>query len=1534
MNEEKYRLIIQNKNVFKETYVSSDVLCLKIGTTPDSDIRLKRENFSIPIALYLQLVGNQWHIQCDELLYISSLENKVLQDAPIQHGAFLKVFDAKNNESIFSISFLYDFALSDLSFDTIIDIRSLNKLVIGNSKGAQIFLSSKYINSEAITLTRNKNGGFQLDPTGAQKSATLNGNRIFDVSTVAEYDFIGVADYVFYLKNGVLYTALRDDIAFNGVSAQPLRDETPAFKYPKLNRSPRMLYAFDKTPIEILNPPQKPEKPRDNLALQLSPALLMIAVTVVTRSGIIQGLGNGNPSFLIFSLATMAVGIFTSVISFVHNRNGYKKSLEEWEKDYRTYIENKRNEIEGERQAEQIALTDVYPSSEHMRDLVKTFSGRIFERSIKDDDFLYVRAGLGAIPAMREVISRQEEHIKIDSELMLIPEQICKEYENLKNAPVLLHLCQSGVVGVVGSDDERYDFFKSLLLDICVEHSYEDVKVVVLIPCGEEAKYEWIKWMPHISTSGGDCRGIVCNDESRDEIFETLYAIMTERLFRNKDEEMSHIPYYVVFALEEYGIKTHPLSQFMSHLEEIGMSFVFFKRYKENLPKECEEIVFLEENKGTVYLSKDKAFSRQFSWEHINDESIKFVAERLAPVYCEQIALSSRLTSNITLFDLLNIYSPEDLDLTAEWKKSNVQRSLAAPLGVDTKGSMIYLDLHEKASGPHGLVAGTTGSGKSEIMQSYILSVAVKFHPYEVAFVIIDFKGGGMANQFENLPHLVGKITDIDSHEINRSLLSIRAELEKRKRLFAQCGVNHIDQYIGKFRRGETSVALPHLILIVDEFAELKAEQPEFMKELISTARVGRSLGIHLILATQKPAGQVNEQIWSNSRFKLCLKVATREDSMEVLHSPLASEIREPGRAYLQVGNNEIFTLFQSAYSGASAQSDQNGNRREFKISEVSFTGKRTVVYERKASHSDDGTKLTQLKALVDYVDNYCRKNGIDTLPSICMPPLPEIIDYETASCRGEDRLIMKIGVYDDPSNQVQPDVLLDLSEGNVMVIGASQTGKTLLLQTMLRRIAERYSPKQAFVYIVDFGSKILKAYEKLNHVGGVLTDADDERMKNFFKMIREEIESRKEIFSKLGIGSYETYLEAKAVMEIPRIMIFIDNLSAFKETHQEYEDELLNLCREGVTLGITLIVTAKQTAGLSYRYMSNFATRIAFNCTESSEYNNIFDRCPIRPQNIQGRGLISVQKTVYEFQAVLPFDGIVSSNPDETMRTEGKRSEQIKLFITTINSKYVGVTAKPVPEIPKILSRDYWNTPSESYESYALPIGLTYENIETATLDLATVGSFGILGKDHFGKSNLLRIILEHIQQNVFKLPCKAYLIDDYARQLEEFETFGYVEQISVDCTDLENIIQLFADKAKERMDIMRSGGDFGQLPLLLCVIQNLQVFSAGVISKTSSDLLKKLLVDAKQLKICIIFSNLENNADYSAPEMVKLTRDLGRYVLLDDLTNIKLFGSGKFTPNDMRQFKKPLQLGDGYIYDVREGLEKIKIIKADRVR
>lgn len=1529
MNVQKYILTILNSSIFREVDVYPDTSPLKIGTLQDCDVRLKRELFAEPVCVTLLYEEGEWRAACAEGLCIHSPSVKDSKETVIRHGDIIEIHSAGSGAVLFSMSFSYDFTLNSTDFDTIVDVRNISRLVIGNSPDAQIKLESAYIGSEYITLDRRPDGGYDVDAGHAPASATLNGIRLFGKAQAGEYDFIGIADYSFYFKNQVLYTAKREDMRMSGISSQPLREETPAFDYPKLNRSPRMLYDFDTRPVEILNPPQKPDKPRDNLVLQLSPALLMMAVTVLTRSGLIGGTASGNPTFLIFSVATMAVGIVTSVISFIHNRKRYEKDLAEWNQDYAAYVSAKRQEIEAGQDRERSALNDIYPGPEKERDFVKTFSGRLFERSLGDADFLHVRAGLGAVPAKREITYQQEEHVKVENELMSVPVQLHEEYSMIKDAPVLLHLREAGAVGVIGSTGEQYAFFKSMLLDICVLHSYEEVQIIVLLPREEQRKYEWIKWFPHIKESGGGMRGIVCDDESRDNVFEYLYALMAERKAVAEGAERSvPLPHVVVFVLEEYAIKTHPLSKYADQSAECGVSFVYFKEYKENLPQYCGEIVELTQTGGTLRLRNDKEFACPFVREEVSDDSIRFAAERLAPVYCEKIALSSRLTSNITLFELLNILSPEDLNLSERWSRANVQKSLAAPLGVDVKGSRIFLDLHEKAHGPHGLVAGTTGSGKSEIMQSYILSAAVNFHPYEVSFVLIDFKGGGMANQFENLPHLIGKITDIDSHEMNRSLLSIRAELEKRKRLFAEYEVNHIDQYIAKFRSGETKTALPHLILIVDEFAELKAEQPEFMKELISTARVGRSLGIHLILATQKPAGQVNEQIWSNSKFKLCLKVATKEDSNEVLRSPLAAEIREPGRAYLQVGNNEIFTLFQSAYSGASAISDKNGNMREFSVSEVSFTGKRTVVYERKAQQSGDGSRITQLKAMIQYMDQYCRDACIPRLPSICLPPLPEVIDYPEGGENACTGICVPVGVYDDPANQIQPPVSLNLSQGNIMIVGSAQTGKTLLLQTILRGIAENYDPGQVAVYVLDFASKVMKIYEGLNHVGGVLTDADDEKLKNFFKMIREEIADRKETFSQLGIGSYETYLEQTPSPDKPQIVIMIDNLAAFKELFQEYEDAMLNICREGLALGVTVIATAKQMMGLSYKYLSNFATRLAFNCTESSEYNNIFDRCPIRPGNVQGRGLVSIEKTVYEYQVYLPFDGIVETG-GEQRRTEGRRIEQAKEFVNRISARYGKRRARAIPAIPPVLTAEYWE--GEEFAPYMIPVALTYSEIEPVTVDLAHVGTLGIYGREGFGKSNLLRSVLTYLQRHVFDLPCEAYLIDGYDRQLAEFETCGFVEQFTVDCADFEEIVLRFADRAKERMEILRMGGSLEEEPLLLCVVQNPQIFTAGTIPKPVCEQFRKLLPEAKQLKICFIFSNVDNNGEFTPPDMMKIVRDFQQFFFLDDMANVKLFGANKFSSTDLKPYKKPISLGDGYWYEARNGIEKVKMVKCE---
>ena len=344
------------------------------------------------------------------------------------------------------------------------------------------------------------------------------------------------------------------------------------------------------------------------------------------------------------------------------------------------------------------------------------------------------------------------------------------------------------------------------------------------------------------------------------------------------------------------------------------------------------------------------------------------------------------------------------------------------------------------------------------------------------------------------------------------------------------------------YKEGRAEVPLPHLILLVDEFAELKAEQPDFMKELISTARIGRSLGVHLILATQKPSGVVNDQIWSNSKFKLCLKVQEKSDSNEVLHSPLAAEIREPGRAYLQVGNNEIFELFQSAYSGAPALVQSTNAKRKFRINSVSLSGKRRVIYEQKPEKSE--ASLTQLEAMVEYVNEYCTEAHIAKLDDIILPPLPEMVPYPHKLEKVGTDVTVPIGICDDPDRQAQDPFEINLSKSHYYILGSSLSGKTAMLQGMMMGITAKYSPKEVNIYIIDFASMMMKIFEGLNHVGSVVTIADEDKLKNLIKMLLEKIGRRRKLLADRGLSSFSSYREAgyKDEAQIKAFTEFINN--------------------------------------------------------------------------------------------------------------------------------------------------------------------------------------------------------------------------------------------------------------------------------------------------------------------------------------------------------------------------------------------------------
>lgn len=887
--EKRYRIIISGKQLYKEIEISPEHKSLRFGTGLNCDVRVRRGLFFEPVELlFARDEKGEWSVLCSDNLYIYVDEVRKLMSIPIHHGMEVEFRYQKTEGTVLNIQFVMDFDYEQKEYNRRYDIASLPTISIGTNPSNQLVLSGPYMNNDNIVLHK-KNNEYELKIISTKYGVSHNGNLVADQALIRNGDFFAVANYGFFYKNGCLYTQQNLPIGENGLTHT---DSTRRGNYPKFNRNTRVLTKINDEKIEILDPPPIPKKPKNDLIGRLLPSLSMVLISVVMASG--------GGAFVLFSLVSSVVGIVTGVRGVRNAKKDYKKEKKDRVKKYTNYIDRKKNEIAQARQEEKDILCDKYISERQEIGRLKNFSHDLFDRCREDEDFLEVRLGIGKREAERKIEYKKQERLEVEDELQNVPKELHDQYKYISETPIVCSLNKVNAVGIIGKKTERFEIMKGMILDICARQYHADVKMFFVAEKQEADKITWLRMLPHVQNDILGIHNVVCDDSSRTVIFEYLYKELSLR-----EESKKNFPHIVVFLYDEYGFKSHPLSRFVENAKEIGVTFVFFGDTRADISLGCEYLIQSSEaGKGTLIDTKDSKKEKKFTYNLISDSDMHAMVQLLAPVYTEEISLEGSLTKNISLFELLHILAVEDVNLAQRWNAAKVYQSMAAPIGV-AKSGMILLDLHDKAHGPHGLVAGTTGSGKSELLQTYILSMAALYHPYEVGFVIIDFKGGGMANQFKDLPHMMGRITNIDGKEINRSLRSIKAELNKRQRLFAEAGVNHIDNYIIKVRKGEVKIPLPHLILIVDEFAELKAEQPDFMKELISAARIGRSLGVHLILATQKPSGQVDEQIWSNSRFKLCLKVQSPQDSNEVLKSPLAAEIKEPGRAYLQVGKFE-----------------------------------------------------------------------------------------------------------------------------------------------------------------------------------------------------------------------------------------------------------------------------------------------------------------------------------------------------------------------------------------------------------------------------------------------------------------------------------------------------------------------------------------------------------------------------------------------------------------------------------------------------
>lgn len=1131
---------------------------------------------------------------------------------------------------------------------------------------------------------------------------------------------------------------------------------------PTHRRGPRLYPELPAGEVEIPAPPPAPA----GTQMQLLPVLLPGALAVGMLVATLASAGAGQLPMALFSFGFMAVSSVASLVSYVSQKRAHRRQTAAREQKYLALLAARRSALAAEREKQRQASLAVDPDPAECLQRVLRLDSRLWERSPDDADWLALRLGLGQQPfGVKVKVPPRNEAQDVDP-LLVAAQALASEFAQVAEVPIPLPLGQAGVAGLVGQRSLVLETLRTLCLQLATQHAPDEVRIVAIYPPDEARMWEWLRWLPHTWSEGQRRRYLACDRDSAHALLAGLYDLLSRRRLAVESAEHARPLPALVFILGDPALlQNEPiLPLLVGEGATLDAYTIITADDLPALPKGCQAVVHLSGQQGTLTVGGQVGAQTTFRPDRPSLEQAERLARALAPIRTAQAAPRD-IPTTVPLLELLGVDRVEELDVRARWASARPFRSLAVPIGRRLGGEPVVLDLHETGHGPHGLVAGTTGSGKSELLLSLVASLAANYHPHEVVFVLIDYKGGGMANAVLDLPHLVGVITNLQGNLATRALAAIRSESQRRQALLAQAGVNHIDAYQQCVRRGSVREPLPHLVIIADEFAELATEQPDFMKELISAVRVGRSLGLHLILATQKPAGVVNEEIWSNARFRICLRVERPEDSQDVLKRPDAAGLPGRGRAYLQVGLNEVFEQFQAAWGGAPYTPGGGAAGDPLEIVEVALDGSRRAL-RLSAQPLAIAAPPRQLEALVGYLRDQAQAAGIARLRGPWLPPLPESVTLaEVAPPPAWDgqawqpataSLEPVVGLVDDPSRQHQGPLALGLGrEGHLAIYGEPMSGKTTLLQTLALSLALAHSPADVHLYLLDFGGRQLGLLASLPHVGAVIMAEEGERLERLLRYLQRELAARKGLLARAGAPSLADYRRA-GQGTLPAIVVMLDNYAGLATAYPDAEDALTELAREGGNLGVHLVLTAGNPSTVRSRISNNINLAVALTLADRGEYSSVLGPTGgLEPARLPGRGLIK-GKPPLEFQTALPAAGA----------TGAERSAALRALCEEMGRAWTGARPKPIEQLPDVIplcdllaSGDAW--PQPPCASLAVPAGLTVEDLEPWAIDLAEGPHFLISGPVQSGKTTFLQTWLLALAERLPPARLHLYLVD-----------------------------------------------------------------------------------------------------------------------------------------------------------------------------
>ena len=1339
-----------------------------------------------------------------------------------------------------------------------------------------IVIKLPFVSSRHMELI-SQNGKLFVRDNGSMNGTFVNGEKVLQ-REIHPGDVISILTFrMVYDGNSLSFFNTENALTVkeSGKKATSFPDSKKKKETVIFERSVRLKDSIAAQTIVIPSPPIIGEKPKIDYLSTFLPAIITVSI------GVVMFFMMGNVTSLIYSLPMSLSGVIISIFNYRKQMREYDTNCSNAVNEFKAKLLDAEEKLKSFNTRQIMVMNAEMPEIPRLINAAEVRNSILWNRRTSDNDFLSVRLGIGKVTTQADVrldISAGAAESDCAKESRALKEK----YAYIENAPICCDIRKSNITGIVGAPADTNSLIHNILIQLAASHCYTDLRIVYLDSNPDMA---WVSRLPHVNGFSASTR------EDADEILESVLPILKERekvaSARNTYGKATEYLPYILFVLADSSLlgKNYDTQRYIIEGEQLGAGVIIAAEEMIQLPINCKTVIRLNKNAGELFYQENASHVTTFIVEKVEKNAGARFADALGNIRVREDSKVDAVTSiptKYSFYDMLGIKSAKELDLKKRWQENDICKAIKAPLGIGTDG-IVELDISgfDSADGPHGLVAGMTGSGKSETLASYMLALTTLYGPLDLSFVIIDFKGAALSGKFRGIPHLVGSITNLFDKEIDRSIKALHAEVKHRQQLLQDASevvathdIDNINKYTKLFKAGRVKEPMPHLLIVVDEFAELKVQCPHFLKELVSVARIGRSLGIHLILATQKPAGQVSDQIWSNSKFRICLKVQTEQDSKEVIKTDQAARIKEAGRAYLMVGNNERFELLQSGYSG---------------------------VLDSVTAGAD---QLSQFNVTVNHIAEYCARENIRRMPALFMDALPGQIICPSNMPKGNVAGTVEIGIYDDPSHKTQGTHTISLCSNNLLVIGSAQMGKTNLLQTIIRSLAEHYTPKEVQIYIVDFASQLLCKFADLNHVGGVVTSMDDEKLKHLMQLLNREFTIRKEKFAKAGVSSLTAYRELGGT-DIPHIVVIIDNFTALKELYFQEDADLIQLCRDGLSIGITVIAANSQTKGLSYKYQSYFDARIAFYNNDSIEYGNLFDHCRETVEKIPGRCLTIHDNRLLECQTFLAFDGNLNS--------------EIAAFNAKIHAQYGAQRATAIPELPEVLTTaDLVSQCAEFYQTpYSIALGLDYETVGPVVRNVRRVGCLSLSGGSSEVQSTYLAGIIRQMN-TVYPSKTKVWILDNLDRLLQPLAELPNVVNYSTNAATAPEFIAELEQKAKARMTMLEFGDmdSIADAELLVLVVNNPTV--ADILNTNRTALLSytDLISKYKDMGICTFVSNVPN-AVFISSEFYKKSAENKQFLWFDNLPVLKIV-SVPYTVS--KQFNKKLEAGDVYLFNDTE--------------